>query len=167
MNKEVITIGLFGTCRSTKWRDKFIQTYTASEIPYFNPQVSDWKPEYAKVEAEHLANDNIILFPITSETYGTGSLSEVGFSILNAIKIDDRRYFVVLIDDNLDESLMDDVARRESLRSRALVREHLKKLNLSNVYMVSTLDEMLKVSLSLYASECAKNDIQQFSLKNN
>ena len=149
------TIGLFGTCGNSTWRQQFIELYNQYEIKYFNPQKDNWNPEDAIDEAKHLANDEIILFPITSETYATGSLAEVGFSILQAIKLDDRREFVVLIDSNLDEKLKEDViAAKESIRARALVKEHLKKLRLSNLYLVETLDEMLEVSLNLYkASE--------------
>lgn len=145
-----LCIGMFGTCGGSKWRDNFISTYNKNEIEFFNPQVDDWKPEDAIIEAEHLADDMIILFPVTSETYGTGSLSEVGFSILNAIKLDDRRDFIIMIDKSLDESLTDPIARKESLRARALVFQHLKKLRLANLYVVESLEEMLNVSLELW-----------------
>ena len=144
----MLTIGLFGTCGSSRWRDKFIARYESERISFFNPQVADWKPEDAIKEAEHLANDEVILFPVTSETYATGSLSEVGFSILQAIRLDDRRDFVVMIEQRLDERLSDSIARRESLRARALVIQHLKKLRLKNVYMVESLEEMLEVSFN-------------------
>lgn len=164
--KEMITIGLFGSCGNTQWRNKFINEYEGLNIKYYNPQVEDWKPEFAEIEAEHLANDKIILFPITSETYGLGSLSEVGFSILNAIKLDDRRNFVILIDSVLESSLDNENLKKESLRARALVKQHLKKLNLSNIYLVDTLDEMLEVSLILYKSELSKISIEKYSLGN-
>lgn len=148
-NKPVI--GLFGTCGNSTWRNKFMEKYNQLGIQFFNPQVPDWKPEDAEIEAGHLADDEIILFPVTSETYASGSLAEVGFSILQAIKLDDRRDFVILIDNNLDENLKENaVAAKESLRSRALVKEHLKKLRLCNLFLVDTLDEMLEVSIKLY-----------------
>lgn len=164
MKKDFLTIGLFGTCGDSTWRNNFIEKYTEIGINYFNPQVEDWKPEFAEIEAEHLANDKIILFPITSETYGMGSLSEVGFSILNAIKLDDRRSFVILIDNTLDEYLDNKDLIKESLRARALVKQHLKKLNLANIYIVENLDEMLNVSLVLYNSEKAKQSINKYSI---
>lgn len=143
-------VGMFGTCGNSTWREPFIKRYKELGIPYFNPQVPDWKEENAVEEARHLAEDEIILCPITGETYAAGSLSEVGFSILNAIKLDDRRDFVVMIEMNLDQSLNDPIARKESARSRALVSQHLKKLRLKNVYIVETLDQMLEVSIQLY-----------------
>lgn len=147
-----VCVGLFGTCGKSKWRDPFIERYEDLRIQFFNPQVADWKPENAVVEAEHLAEDAVILFPITSETYATGSLAETGFSILNAIKLEDRRDFVIFIDQKLDDALMVDnpLAAKESLRARALVQQHLKKLNLSNLYYVDSLDEMLELSVALY-----------------
>jgi len=163
-NKE-ITIGLFGTCGDSNWRKKFIETYDRINISYFNPQVSNWNPELAEIEAQHLATDEIILFPITSETYGLGSLSECGFSILNAIKLEDRRNLIILIDSKLDSKLKDEKLIKESLRARALVKQHLKKLDLPNVYLVNTLNKMLEVSLILYQSEYDKNTIKKYSIK--
>lgn len=158
------TIGMFGTCGGSKWRDPFMAVYTEKGMPFFNPQVADWTPEMAVVEAHHLAHDEIILFPVTRETYGSGSLAEVGFSILNAIKLDDRRDFVIMIEQQLDPSLNDPIAAKESLRSRALVREHLKKLALSNVYVVDSLEQMLEVSRQLYDAAVIRERIKGFSL---
>ena len=147
---DTLYIGLFGTCGKSSWRSRFIERYNQEGIQFFNPQVDDWKPEDATIEAEHLANDQVVLFPITGETYGTGSLAETGFSVLNAIRLEDRRDFVIMIEQELDDSLEDAVARKESLRARALVKAHLKKLRLSNLYVVNTLEEMLEVSVTLY-----------------
>lgn len=160
-------IGLFGTCGNSKWRNSFIETYDGASIDFFNPLVDDWKPEDAIEEAKHLAKDNIILFPITKETYGVGSLSEVGFGVLSAIKLDDRRDFVVMIEDVLIDELMEDADRaKESLRARALVKQHLKAQNLPNVYLVDTLEDMLHISMTLYKANLMKSEIEHFSIKN-
>lgn len=162
--------GLFGTCGTSTFRaDKFIPRYAQlgfkENVDYYNPQVDDWSPELVKVEAEHLATDQIILFPVTHETYATGSLAEVGFSILSAIKLDDRRSIVVMIDDYLDEHLMQDKERaKDSLRARALVKTHLQKLNLSNIYMVNTLDEMLELSVDLWFIHNQLEKLSKFSI---
>lgn len=159
-------IGLFGTCgKSTFRKDLFIPRYRShglSEEEWFNPQKEDWKPEDAAIEADHLANDQVILFPVTGETYATGSLAEVGFSILSAIKLDDRRDIVVAIEPILDAPLMEDkILAKESLRARALVSQHLLKLRLSNLFLIDTgtsaiprprqayLTDMLELSLAL------------------
>lgn len=148
--KNIPCIGLFGTCGSSTWRADFIQVYDAAKIRYFNPQVSDWKPEYADIEAEHLKRDEIILFPVTSETYGTGSLAEVGFSIIQAINANLNRYIVVMIAPDMDEALKaDETAYKESLRARRLVTAHLKANPHPNVFVVDNLDDMLELSLSL------------------
>lgn len=161
-------IGLFGTCgKSTFRQDLFIPEYVKRDLRdgehFFNPQKDDWKPEDAAVEAEHLANDQVILFPVTGETYATGSLAEVGFSILNAIKLDDRRDLVVAIEPGLDAPLHEDKAlAKESLRARALVAQHLKKLRLGNLFVLDTgtiqqprpriqyLKQMLDLSIVLF-----------------
>lgn len=153
-----LCIGLFGTCGKSTWRKTFIEEYEkrgmVDGVNFYNPQVEDWDPSCAEIEAENLAEDSIILFPITKETYAFGSLSEVGFSILNAIKLNDRRDLVVMIDQELEQELMEDkVQAKDSLRSRALVKQHLKKLGYNNLYVVDTLDEMLDLSLALYESQ--------------
>lgn len=161
--KAVVTVGLFGTCGGSKWREPFMQKYGELGIDFFNPQVDDWKAELAQIEARHLAEDQIILFPVTNETYGTGSLAEVGFSILNAIKLDDRRDFVILVAKDLDERLDDPVARKESLRARALVIEHLRKLRLSNLYLVDSLEQMLEVSTRLWEAAMIREPLKAFN----
>jgi len=161
-------VGLFGTCGNSKWRDDFIAEFDKLSINFFNPLVDDWKPEDAEIEAKHLAEDDIILFPITSETYGVGSLSEVGFGVLSAIKLDDRRDFVVMIDMNLSEELMKDADRaKESLRARALVKQHLKAQKLPNVYLVENVEDMKEVAITLFNSNQIKNKINKFSIKSN
>lgn len=154
MNNELENaIGLFGTCGNSKWRDKFIAKYKELGISFYNPQLppGQWNPSCADIEAEHLATDEIILFPVTGETLGLGSLGEVGFSILSAIRLDDRRDFVIMIDKDVDPTLVngDPIMAKESIKMRALAIQHLKKLNLRNVYVVDTLDEMLEVSIQL------------------
>jgi hypothetical protein len=146
-----LCIGLFGTCGVSRWRDKFIEQYDFMSCDFFNPQKDDWKPEDAEIEAEHLAEDQVILLPVLSETYGLGSLAEIGFSIAQAMKSDDRRDFVILVDQKPDDALQSELALyRESYQNRALVKAHLKKLRLPNVFVVDTLDEMLELSLDLY-----------------
>ncbi len=148
----MLNIGLFGTCGGSKWRDEFMLVYTKLGIPFYNPQVDDWKPELAEIEAEHLVNDDIILFPVTSETFGMGSLAETGFSIMQVINSNDNRSVVIMVDKDVKEELKtaDPVISKESTRSRALVRAHLNKIKKPNVYIVNSLTEMMEVSLKLY-----------------
>lgn len=183
-----LCIGLFGTCGDSTWRKNlFIPAYEQlgwkgcdsgsdwKDQQYFNPQLEGdlWDRilaaggNPAKVEAEHLAEDAVICFPITGETYAAGSLAEVGFSILNAIRLDDRRDFIVLIEPKIDQKLLDanPVAAKESLRARALVLAHLKKQRLSNLYLVPTLQDMLEVSVSLFkAAQVAYPLRQRFNI---
>jgi len=147
-----MTVGLFGTCDNSTWRQSFMKEYDKQKISYFNPVKDDWKAEDAKIEAEHLANDEIILFPVTDETLGLGSLGEVGFSILQAIKLDSNRDIVVMITDDLSDEAkeyFDESMVRESIKMRALIKAHLNKLNYPNVYLVDNLEDMLTVSLEL------------------
>lgn len=156
------TIGLFGTCGRSTWRDSFIKEYERLGIQYFNPQKDDWKPEDAQIEAKHLANDEILLFPVTNETFAFGSLAETGFSILQAIKFNKRRELIVMIVPNViaSDTEVDQVQRKESCRARALVMAHLKKLNYPNVWIVTSLNDMLALSISLHSMYIAKSHLK-------
>lgn len=159
-----VCIGMFGTCNGSQWReDYFYKTYLENGLiegeNFFNPQVAEWDESCAKVEAIHLANDDIILFPVTGESYGFGSLGESGFSIVNSIKINKKRDVIVMIESELDEQLKEDkLHAKDSVRTRRLVIEHLKKQDLPNVFVIDCekigrkagFEEMLKLSLVLY-----------------
>ena len=134
----------------SKWRDAFMKSYDEKGFYYFNPQKDDWKPEDAQAEADHLKNDDIILFPVTGETYGTGSLAEVGFSIQQAIAQNRDARIVVMIEDELSDELDDPVARKESQRSRKLVKAHLDKVDSKRVFVVDDLEQMLEISEDIY-----------------
>jgi hypothetical protein len=161
-----LTIGLFGTCGGSAWREDFKDAYAVRGYDYYDPQKADWQPEDAILEAEHLANDAIILFPITNETYGSGSLCEVGFSILHASRADYCRDFVIMVDPDLKDTLKTyngEALAKESIRSRALVIQHLKRLRLDNVYVVDTLEEMLLVSIQLYEAAKLRNPLSKYN----
>ena len=163
-----MTIGLFGTCGNSQWREQFITIYKKMGIEYFNPIKDDWKTEDAQIEAEHLANDKIILFPVTDETLGLGSLGEVGFSILQAIKLDGNRDIIVMIDKDINEEAKEYFSEnmiRESIKMRALIKAHLKKLSYPNVYMVDTLDDMLSITLHLNEINFIRNKISVYTSK--
>lgn len=168
-----ITIGLFGTCGSSKWREPFMKAYDEQGIKYFNPVKEDWKVEDAQIEAEHLANDEILCFPVTDETFAFGSLGEVGFSILQAIKLNQRREIIVMIDPDvklneewmsMNESVTAGIQRKDSIKARALVMAHLKKIDYPNVWIVKNLENMLKLSLHLHALAVLKEGAKQYTL---
>lgn len=157
-----ITIGLFGTCSNSTWRNPFIKAYSQNNIAYFNPQVDNWTPDCSINEAEHLAKDEIILFPVLSESFGLGSLAETGYAILNAIKLESHRQFVILIDDDVDQKCYDENPEmaKISRNTRAIIQSHLNKLNYNNVYVVNSLDNMLNLSLELAKIEDLKQNLK-------
>lgn len=99
-----------------------------------------------------MINDDVILFPITSETFGTGSLAETGFSILSAIKSNNKRFVIIFIDDNVNPLLQleNPTASKESKNSRAIIKSHLSKIDYDNVFIVDSLNRMLELSIKLY-----------------
>ncbi len=161
-----ITVGLFGTCGASTWRKAFIEAYEKLGVAYFNPQVEDWRPELADVEAWHLANDQVILFPVTGETFAAGSLAETGFSVLSALRWGSDRFVAVYINPTVDEELArsNPEAAKDSVRARKLVLAHLREQAPRNVFVVSSLEDMLRTSLDLVAAcallERARGNIQ-------
>ena len=70
-----------------------------------------------------------------------------------------------MIEQNLDDTLDDPIARKESIRARALVSKHLRKLGMANIYFVESLDDMLAISLELYGIARVRQDIERFRSK--
>ncbi len=146
-------VGLFGTCGDSTFRkDLFIPEYERLGIAYFNPQVDDWKPEYADVEADHLATDTVQCWPVLGMTYGSGSLAEQGYSIASSLRAPTPlpKFVIPMIEMELSDELTDEIARQESLRARQLAITHMRNTTSPNVFMVDTLQEMLEVSIVLY-----------------
>lgn len=144
-------IGLFGTCGGSKWRDAFIEKYEIHGINYFNPNKADWSPNDAFVEAEHLATDDIVLIAITNETYGSASLAETAYAIMNATSSTKQRYVVIYIDPSIQDTLVmtNPTSAKESRNARSIVLAHLGKMDNKNVFVVDSLDKMYDVSMRL------------------
>jgi hypothetical protein len=147
-------VGLFGTCGASTWRAPFVAAFEARGIPYFNPQVAEgtWSPGMVADENRHLAEDDVIVFPVTSETPGTGSLGEIGFSALHAVRSNRFRQMVFLVDEECLDPTAPEAVIRESNRARRLVRSKLSDLADTHhgIHLVDTLDEVLSLTLSLW-----------------
>ena len=157
----MITIGLFGTCANSKWRDPFIKEYKQRKIDFFNPDLGDdWTPAAVDNENKHLMEDDIILFPILKESLGFGSLGEVGFSVLNVLTnfvSGSKQYLIVLID---DECTMEDASEEDiklSKNTRAIIKSKMKAQDNPNMFVVDSLDEMKDLSFRLVAL-CEQHD---------
>ena len=164
-----ITIGLFGTCGDSQWRKPFIELYEQGGVNFFNPVVPNWDESCAAIEAEHLVEDEIILFPVTDETTGFGSLGEVGFSINQAITSNDERFVVVYIAPGVNDAVraIDAKAAKESCKARALVLAHLRKQlhKYPNVFIVESIEDMLHVSSYLYRAMLAIKAAKEYTMK--
>ena len=126
--------------------------YDSLGIPYFNPMVDDWHPGMVPLEAQHLAEDEVIVFPVLGWSYAEGSLSELGFGPLKAMRQNRNRSFVYLIETELHERLTDPERCKASLRSRKLLLGHLKEIDAPNIYVVNSLDLALGCTIDLYKS---------------
>ena len=152
----VITIGLFGTCGGSQWRVPFINLFEKKGISFFNPVVPNWDDSFADIEAQHLVEDEIILFPVTDETTGFGSLAESGFSISQALRSNSERFVLVYIAPNVNDALQvaDPVQAKESKKARALALAHIKRQakTFPNVYIVDSMDKMLSITEPLHTA---------------
>ena len=147
MSNNIKAISLFGTCGSSTWRAPFIEAFEAEGVEYFNPQVDDWTPELASVEARHLAGDAIVLMVVTGETTGSASLVEAGLLVARAIQEPDR-FFLLYIEEEADPSLE---GAKDSNRARRLLLEHLSRFDrVPNLEVVSSLEEALDLSVKLW-----------------
>ncbi len=169
---DVVTVGLFGTCDTSTWREPFIARYRKLGIRFFNPQVpsgqwQDWMKENERV---HLYNDHVILFPVLAESYGVGSLGETGFSVLQAVS-NLHRDVVVLIEQSITPELVEKNPEmaKASIRGRRLVAEHLKGISrkqitnedMPHLYVVEKMDDLLDLSLTLYHSQVAIHEARR------
>ncbi len=141
-----------------------MEVYTAQGIKFYNPQRDNWRAEDAADETRHLCEDEIILFPVTDETTASGSLAEIGFSVLEAVRnLKTDRYVIVMIDDQCNDPKADAKAIKDSRNARALVKSKIIDNNYAyrNVFLVKNLDQMLDLSLKLHKHLLAMIEIRR------
>lgn len=149
------TVGLFGTCSNSKWRESFIKEYKQRKIDFFNPDLGDdWTPDAAENENKHLMEDDIILFPVLAESLGFGSLGEIGFSIMNVMKnvmSGSNQYLIVLIDNECDMKDASEEDLKLSRNTRKIIKSKVEDVDHPNVFLVNSLDKMKELSFRLVA----------------
>jgi len=181
IQKNEVTIGLFGTCDNIRWRDPFMKAYDEKGIKYFNPMIDDWAerlensrkglcPNPTEEENFYIKNSELILFPVLEDSLGNGSLAELGFSIqtvLRRILNGENQFLIALIDDKCTDERKSHDQRKESNKNRALVKSKLiNAVSYPNIVLVNTLDEMFKLSFDMYdLATKAKAYKESFSTK--
>jgi hypothetical protein len=173
---EKITIGLFGTCDNIPWREPFIKRYNELGIKYFNPVIDNWSelleksrkglcPNPTVTENYYLNNAEVILFPVLKDSLGQGSLAEMGFSIMRVarnILSGNSQFLIALIDDDCTDERKTEIERKDSVRSRALVKSKLiENVVYPNIILVDTLAEMLDYSLMVYNMAKYGNELKE------
>lgn len=145
MTKNVV--GLFGTCGNSKWRDIAIPLLEVAGIEYFNPVVEDWNEKCVIIEAEHAANDKVIMLVITGETMAIGSMAESGWIALQA-HLRDQKLIVVLDDMNPEP---DPSLRINKIRN--LMRGHINALpENESIKICATVEEATNLAISIIKS---------------
>ena len=72
-----VQVFLGGSCNPTTWReDVAIPTFESKGISYYNPQVDNWTPDLAVVEAEQKESAQVLLFVIDAATRAIASILE-------------------------------------------------------------------------------------------
>lgn len=134
-------IGLFGTCSNTTWRnDLIIPTLDRRGLPYFNPQKDSWNPADADPEAQHMAEDQVIVLPVSKDTEGHASLAETGWATLGALlRGQEVNIFIELSDDLMTAAI----------RSRKLVLSLARSIerDFPVFYMSESIDEAAQWSI--------------------
>ena len=113
-------VGLFGACGNTRWRqDHFIPKLERSRERFqsiypdktdigplfYNPQVGEWDPSFAKIEAMHMANDRVLVFPVLQATEGFSGLAEAGYALLGGLLRGQEIGFMVEVSDDMPPSV--------------------------------------------------------------
>lgn len=71
-----------------------------------------------------------------------------------------------MIQEKLDPSLSDKVAREESRRARELVKAHLAQRAYAGLFVVDSLDDMLELSLNRHTVAMLNREAERFRTKN-
>ena len=97
---DALSVGLFGTCGGSRWRDSYKAKLAAMRLDCFDPQVMPethgraWCEADIENELRHLDNDDILLFKATGETASHVTLLEV----LRAVHRP-KQFVIVVIED--------------------------------------------------------------------
>lgn len=127
--KEKPTVGLFGTCNDSLWREYFLILLDKNKFDWFNPVVEDWNEEAQINEEFHKSNDEVIVFVITPKMKGVYSIAEV--VDLSYRKRENQNLFFCFLThekDSLGATQLFDESQIKSLRavSKLLERNGIK-----------------------------------------
>jgi hypothetical protein len=169
-NTVPATVGLFGTCGHSIWRQPLVDHLTSHNIDFYNPQlpagawIPDRSEEYVQAENFHLKNDHVIIFCVTDETTAQGSLAEIGFSIVDTIRHLNGRFLIVYIDDVCRDV---DASAREietSDRARKLVKSKVEEEARCNAHVILK-DNLSDVLSALPYAYHAINNITHLNMR--
>ena len=79
----MVTVGLFGTCSGSRWRETYKAKLAAMRLDFFDPQIMpkthgrEWCEADIDNELRHLDSDEILLFKVTSEAASHVTMLEI------------------------------------------------------------------------------------------
>ena len=82
----MVTIGLFGTCGGSRWRERFIERYNKECISFFNPQVAEAasSPATGTITATVASNITITILGTCNNDNTCDSDATAGFGTITA-----------------------------------------------------------------------------------
>jgi hypothetical protein len=98
-------VGWFGSTHTlAQWRKdrQFLRVFQDNEVMGFDPQVDDWDPSYAAIEAEVLANASVMVIRLENNELlngSLGSIAEIGLALTSAALR--GQIIIISIEDNL------------------------------------------------------------------
>lgn len=123
------TVGLFGTCGNSSWRNLAIEYLEEDGVDYFNPVVENYDDAAQQNEVYHFKNDAVIMLVITEETSGIISMAESGWMALATLLSERQRFFILVA-----KEMPDTEENRQINKCRRLIEKYCKALDSDRVF---------------------------------
>lgn len=155
-------VGLYGsTHASAKWRKEqvWLRVFQERQVTSFDPQICDWDPSFATIEADILANASVIVIRLENNELlngSLGSIAEIGLALTSAA----LRGQIVIV--SIEEGLLTSLNE-----SGAIAQYMMLEMSLENVEKVAELNGLLRIhrgdnlhELAIMACEAAERQLK-------
>jgi hypothetical protein len=133
-------VGWYGSIHaSARWRKEkeWLQVFQERQVTSFDPQIYDWEPAFATLEADIMANASVIVIRLENNELlngSLGSIAEIGLALTSAAL---RGQIVVV---SIQEGLLTSLNE-----SGAIAQYMMLEMSLENVEKVAELDGVLQI----------------------
>jgi hypothetical protein len=133
-------VGWFGsTHASAAWRKEasFLEIFQKEQVVGFDPQIDDWEPSFARIEAEVLADASVLVLRLENNELlngSLGSIAEIGLALTSAA----LRGQIVIV--SIEEGLL------TSLNEPGAIAQYMMlEMSLENVEKIPELKGLLRI----------------------